>query len=88
MRSRRGVRGGFTFAKPPHTVTVLDVVGEVDGAPAPARCGPGCASRDACGVAEVWSNVRHAVEEVLGSTTIADLVESEQHSQGGCMYHI
>jgi Rrf2 family protein len=89
VSSRRGVRGGYLFARPPHSVTVLDVVDEIDGPPAPARCaGPGCERHEDCGVAGVWTDVRRAVEDVLGGTTIADLVEREEHSDGGGMYFI
>ncbi len=89
VSSRRGARGGYLFAKPPHTVTVLEVVDQIDGPPAPARCaGSGCERHDGCGVAGVWTDVRRAVEEVLGGTTIADLVEREERSEGGGMYFI
>jgi DNA-binding IscR family transcriptional regulator len=36
----------------------------------------------------VWTDVRRAVEEVLSGTTIADLVEREERSDGGGMYFI
>ena len=89
VSSRRGVRGGYLFARPPHSVTVLDVVDEIDGPPAPARCaGTGCERREDCGVAGVWADVRCAVEDILRGTTIADLVEREERSDGGGMYFI
>jgi len=89
VTSRRGVRGGYLFAKPPRAVTVLEVVDQIDGPPAPARCaGSGCERYDGCGMAGVWADVRRAIEEVLGGTTIADLVEREERSEGGGMYFI
>ena len=89
VRSRRGARGGYSFARPPHTVTVLDVVYVLDGEPAPARCaGDGCESQRSCGVAAVWFDVRRAVEGVLGTTTIASLAEREQRGGGGDIYYI
>jgi DNA-binding IscR family transcriptional regulator len=39
-------------------------------------------------MAGVWADVRRAIEEVLGGTTIADLVEREERSEGGGMYFI
>src|SRR5579864_2359130 len=31
LKSQRGVKGGYSFAKPPEEITVLDVVEQLDG---------------------------------------------------------
>src|ERR1700739_294356 len=63
--SQRGVKGGYRFARPPATVTVLEVVELLDGP----------LGRDAEGV---FADAARAAREVLGAITIADVVEREQ----------
>jgi Rrf2 family transcriptional regulator, cysteine metabolism repressor len=75
LRSQRGVKGGYSFARDPATITVLEVVELLDGP----------LGRDAEGV---FAEAAGAAREVLGSTTIADVVEREARAAGASMYHI
>jgi Rrf2 family transcriptional regulator, cysteine metabolism repressor len=78
LQSQRGVRGGYTFARPPADVTVLEVVelleGEL-GADTP-QAGP------------IWDETVEAVRAVLGGATIAELAEREARAAGAAMYYI
>ena len=78
LQSQRGVKGGYTFTRPPTEITVLEVVelleGEL-GADAPAN-GP------------VWTEAVEAVRGVLGGTTIAEVAEREAQAGGAPMYYI
>ena len=83
--SRRGARGGYLFARPPHTVSVLEVVAVLDGPIVTADCvREQCARRPACGAATVWDDLQRAVEEVLGGTTIGELAERELQAAERC----
>lgn len=90
LRSRRGASGGYSFARPPETVTVLEIVNALDGAVSPAVCTQGeCEHLDGCGAASVWLEAKNAVDDVLRRTTIADLLEREQSTRArSMMYHI
>jgi len=90
VRSRRGVNGGYRFARPPADVTVLDVVTALDGAPSPAGCADGpCGRAPECGAASIWFEANEALEAVLAGTTIADLAEREAGARpGSAMYYI
>jgi Rrf2 family protein len=90
LRSRRGASGGYFFARPPEDVTVLDVVEALDGLVTPATCTQGeCERLDGCGAASVWIEAKDAVEQVLGSCTIADLCERERRVRDrSAMYYI
>lgn len=90
VRSRRGAGGGYRFARPPHGVTVLDVVTALEGVPSPAPAAePPAGSTDIDAADVVWAQAAQAVEAVLAGTTIADLVEREQAARRGpAMYHI
>jgi Rrf2 family protein len=75
VSSQRGVKGGYRFARPPETVTVLEVVELLDGP----------LGRDAEGV---FADAARAARKVFGDTTIADVVERERRAAGAAMYHI
>jgi Rrf2 family transcriptional regulator, cysteine metabolism repressor len=74
LRSYRGVKGGYSFARPPETISVLDVVELLDG-PLGA------------GASGVFAQAAQAARAVLASTTIAELIEREAR-EGGVMYYI
>jgi Rrf2 family protein len=78
LQSQRGVKGGYSFARPPTEVTVLEVVELLEGelGPEAAASGP------------VWVDAVAAVKGVLGATTIADVAEREAEAAGAQMYYI
>ncbi len=75
LSSQRGVKGGYSFARDPASVSVLEVVELLDGP----------LGRDAEGV---FADAARAAREALAATTIADVVEREAHAAGASMYHI
>ena len=90
LRSHRGVGGGFTFARRPDQVSVLDVVTALDGPLGVAACTGGeCDLEDFCGAAVVWRQASAAFEGVLAATSVADLAERERQLRAGQpMYQI
>jgi Rrf2 family protein len=90
VRSRRGASGGYALGRPAGDISVLEVVGALDGLPSPADCTQGLCERvDGCGAASVWLEAQQALEGVLGGTTIEDLRRREQIlRQQAPMYHI
>ena len=84
LQSQRGVKGGYSFQRPPSEVTILEVVETVDGRITPPR-GSGEAAR---GTEFVWSESRAVLAELLESLTIADMVEREARLQDAPMFHI
>ena len=75
LKSQRGVKGGYTFARPPSTITVLEIVELLEGP----------LGRDAQGI---FGDAAGAARDVLAATTIADVVEREARAAGIAMYHI
>ena len=75
LKSQRGVKGGYSFAREPSEVTVLEVVELLDGP----------FGRDASGV---FADAAEAARKVLAATTIADIVERERREAGAAMYYI
>src|SRR3954452_822728 len=75
LRSQRGVKGGYSFGRDPSEITVLEIVELLDGP----------LGREATGV---FADAAAAARNVLGSTTIADVVEREAREAGAAMYYI
>ena len=75
LKSQRGVKGGYTFARPAGEITVLEIVELLDGP----------LGRDAAGI---FGEASAAARAVLESTTIADVVEREARDAGVAMYYI
>jgi Rrf2 family protein len=90
LAGHRGAGGGFTFARRPDQLSVLDVVEALDGPPAfgrPSQDGFDLDERATAGV--VWRAAGAAYQDVLAHTTISDLAERErQLGAGGPMYEI
>jgi len=88
LRSRRGAAGGYSFARSPEAVTVLAVVAVLDGVAKPQPAAEAGAEGEP-GVVSIWTEVEAAVADVLGRTTIADLLERERLAQNhSSMYYI
>jgi Rrf2 family transcriptional regulator, cysteine metabolism repressor len=75
LKSQRGVKGGYSFAKPPSEITVLEIVELLDG-PLGA------------GAEGIFLDAANAARTVLSTTTVADIVEQEKKAAGVAMYYI
>ncbi len=75
LRSQRGVKGGYSFARPAAEVTVLELVELLDGP----------LGRRAHGV---FLEAAQAAGVVLAEATVASVAEHEIRSAGAPMYHI
>jgi Rrf2 family cysteine metabolism transcriptional repressor len=78
LQSQRGVKGGYSFARPPTEITVLEVVELLEGE----------LGADAAASGGVWTEAVDAVRAVLRATTIADVSEREAQAAGAQMYYI
>jgi Rrf2 family protein len=75
LRSQRGVKGGYSFARVPGEITVLEVVELLDGP----------IGADAQGI---FADAAKSARDVLAAVTIADIVTRETQAAGASMYHI
>ena len=75
LKSQRGVKGGYSFARPPGEVTVLEVVELLDG-----PVGGGAEG--------IFSEAAAATRAVLAKATISELLEREARAAGAYVYHI
>jgi Rrf2 family cysteine metabolism transcriptional repressor len=78
LQSQRGVKGGYSFARPPETVTLLEVVELLEG-----EVGAGAAA-----LGPPWSEIAEQVRVGLGATTVSDIAQREAQEAGAAMYYI
>ena len=93
VRSLRGPQGGIRLARPPREVKLSEVVGLLEGSTAPVACvgDPGaCPRSDHCAAHDLWAELREAMNGVLESTTLQDLVERQRGKERPkeAMYYI
>jgi Rrf2 family cysteine metabolism transcriptional repressor len=75
LRSQRGVKGGYTLARPATEVTVLELVELLDGPLGTQTTG-------------VFTEAAQAAAAVLAEATVASVAEQEIRAAGAPMYHI
>ena len=75
LRSQRGVKGGYTLARPAAEVTVLELVELLDG-----PLGVGATG--------VFAEAAQAAGAVFAQATVASIAEQEIRAAGAPMYHI
>jgi Rrf2 family cysteine metabolism transcriptional repressor len=75
LRSQRGVKGGYTLARPAAEITVLELVELLDGP----------LGADAAGV---FAAAALAASTVLAEATVASVAEDEIRATGAPMYYI
>jgi DNA-binding IscR family transcriptional regulator len=75
LQSQRGVKGGYSFARPVEELTVLEVVEALEGT----------LGADATGV---FADAVGALRAQLGAVTIAEVAQREAKAAGAAMYYI
>ena len=75
LRSQRGVKGGYSFARPATDITVLELVEMLDGPVGQGATGVFAAAAD-------------AARSVLAAATVAEVAEAEARAARAPMYHI
>jgi len=75
LRSQRGVKGGYSFARPAGEITVLELVELLDGPVGSGATG-------------VFADAAEAARGVLAQSTVADVADAESRAAGAAMYHI
>ena len=75
LRSQRGVKGGYSFARPAEEVSVLELVELLDGPVGQGASGP-------------FADAADAARSVLAAATVAEVAEAETRAASAPMYHI
>lgn len=85
LYSKKGAGGGYNFNKDPEDVYLSQIMRLIDGPIALLPCVSlnfyrsceECVEEHACGIKDVFTDVRNAMLNILNDTSIADLVKRE-----------
>ena len=81
IRSVRGARGGIWLGKLPQEIKLSEVIGLLEGSIAPVDCVSDpkvCPRSDSCVTRDIWNEMKKAMDGVLESVTLQDLVERQK----------
>lgn len=92
VHSHRGIKGGFTTARDPSTVTITDVLTAVEGPIAlvpPAECTKTCGRIEACITRTVWAHASQMLTDFFSGITVQQLAdEATAKTAEAVHYHI
>jgi Rrf2 family protein len=93
IRSTKGPRGGVTLARKPEQIKLIEIAKLLEGSVTPVECiehPEVCSRSKLCATRELWGKMKDAIEGVLESTTLKDLVERQRKkgSSETSMYYI
>ncbi len=93
IKSMRGARGGIWLVKPPQEIRLSEVIGLLEGSTDMVGCldDPNtCPRTNSCVTRDIWAELKKAMDGVLESTTLQDLVERQKRKERPAekMYYI
>src|SRR4030042_246374 len=93
VRSTKGPRGGISLARKPGEIKLSEITYLLEGSVAPVECinNPDvCHRSGTCATRDIWSQLKEAMDGVLESTTLQDLVERQKKKgqPDSAMYYI
>ena len=79
VKSRRGVKGGFSLSRPPKEIRIGQIIRFIEGPIEPIACVEkdtykGCKDVESCIFRDVWSQVKMAISSVVDTLTFEELV--------------
>lgn len=80
VRSTKGPKGGVSLAKTPGEVKLSEIIQILEGSSAPVECIDNptlCPRAESCVTRDVWGEVKKAMDGVLESTTLQNLLERQ-----------
>jgi Rrf2 family nitric oxide-sensitive transcriptional repressor len=86
VNSRRGMGGGFTLARPPEDITILEIINTVDPIERIQTCPLGIKShgKRLCALHRKLDDVIAHIQSTFGGLTIADLLAEPAESLALC----
>ena len=93
VRSIRGPKGGVSLAKNPEKIKLSEIIQLLEGSTALVECvdNPNlCPRSELCATRDIWDELKKAMNGVLESTTLQNLVERQKGKKARkeVMYYI
>lgn len=81
LKSVRGAAGGYLLTRPPGEYTVGEILRAQEGDLSPVACageGETCPRAAVCATAGLWKRIRAAVDGVVDTVTLQDLMDDHR----------
>lgn len=93
VKSVRGAKGGIKLAKSPEQISLKMIMEVLEGPLVPVDClrdRTSCPRSGYCATQDIWDEMGKAMEKVLASTTLQDLVDRQKYKdiKPEVMYYI
>ncbi|PZP56430.1 MAG: SUF system Fe-S cluster assembly regulator [Azospira oryzae] len=76
--SHRGIKGGYSLARAPESITLMEIIDAIEGPIGLTECSssPGlCEQETSCSVRVNWMKINSAVRQALTGVTLADMAQ-------------
>jgi Rrf2 family protein len=86
IKSVRGPAGGYTLARPPDKINLLEIIETLEGSLSFVNCvrDPSTCERvESCAFNDLWKKVSLETAKILRSVTLADMVRQDSRKRGG-----
>lgn len=84
VKSKKGVQGGYSLARPPAKIKIGEIIKVFEGTMAPVRCVAierkernYCPRKKICKSFFVWKKIQEVLNSALNSITLADLIQTK-----------
>lgn len=87
IKTIRGAKGGYQLSRHPTEITVLEIVGALEGALDLVDCvsSPGlCDKQSTCTTHLLWKEISETWQTILGGKTLQDLLDCERQNMAEC----
>jgi Rrf2 family protein len=85
VNSIRGKQGGYTIARPPHKITLGEVIREIGGPLLPLA---NVTTKNGSVFATIWNEVEEAMAKVLDKITFEDISNKTKGAKKAILYQI
>ncbi len=86
IKSVRGPSGGYTLARPPEKIHLLEIIETLEGSLSFVSCvkDPStCRRVESCAFNDLWRKISDETSKILRSVTLADMVRQDSEKKGG-----
>ncbi len=81
LSSTKGRRGGFSFARPLQDISLMDVVGIIDGPTLANECALGfdeCSEKNPCPIHFQWRDIREQIVRALSAESLLEFARESK----------
>ncbi len=84
VESFRGPQGGYTLARPAHSISAAQIIDAIEGPVAITECSledSQCCIESFCTIAQNWQHINQTIRQALERVSLAQLAGSQAHEK-------